>query len=754
MSKTFQPQGYQILEKIAEGGMSTVWKARQLSLDRLVAIKAMSPAYLPDADAWQRFKLEARAAARLSHPGIVQVFDAGESDGIPFIVMEFVEGHSLGEMIMRRGRLPEREALDIAEQAARALAYAWDKDCIIHCDIKPDNLMIAADGSVKVTDLGLARFIGLQRQKLDADKIVGTPNYTAPEQAQGVQDLDCRVDIYSLGATLYHMVTGRIPFEGSPGSSAMDRHVTDFLPDPVEIVADLQQPVAWLIEKMMVKDRAFRPAYWSVVLEDLTEVRQGRMPRDPLPEPGQSTVARSTKRVPSSRRDAVAAKTVPGVVRAVPKKKVVIKSDAAATSAGRLRVDRPTKSSSSRGILFETFALLVIGAMVYVFFFSGLPLRIRFRPLSEAISTAKPEPDAAAAAVGADKAAPEPARTAASETAPQIEAAPEPQPQAAEPELDEHGIWRDEVFRKGARAFNQALELYQNFQATRSDRSALSRAESLVREAVNAFESCKDRAPPAAKIEEHLQNAYRLLSDIRQSTLVDESPVPLADRVGKMSASGPAAQAAHPSEEAGGLRLSPTWNKVALGPSAIWEDLKVLLGPHGRPEVDTSPRPGLVLASQVTYLMPAEAAARALGAPLGVRRVLETPGYPWRSFNYYTLRGKFGDKFDQAYLVTDAANQVVALQLFTDVASPSEFQSREFSPKWRVYDLVLGQIVRWRELQVAHRVTSRDGVLIIQTELTDLEPMSRFAGRCEYRSALYLPQPVANLILARLEKAR
>lgn len=768
MSNPFHIPGYEIIEKLAEGGMSTVWKARQLSLDRLVAIKTMSAAYLPDEDAWQRFRLEAKAAARLSHPGIVQVYDAGEANGCPYIVMEFVEGHPLGEILLQRGRFSEREALDIAEQAARALAYAWDKDCIIHCDIKPDNLMMAADGTVKVLDLGLARFIGLQRQKTDGDLIVGTPNYTAPEQAEGVPDLDCRVDIYSLGATLYHMVTGRLPFAGSPGSSAMDRHISEYLPDPMEIVGDLQPPIVWLIEKMMVKDRAFRPAYWSVVLDDIAEVRQGRMPRDPLPEPGQSTVARSTRRLQAAPPREPARATAPGVARAAPKKVVVVKSElaSAAEVAQKQRAERPGIGL----MLFETLLLLTVAVIVYIFFFSGLPLRIRLRSTEEMMQIVR-SPEAPKGEVPPEKKVDTPAQPIEDE--PEVvvsepvavevaeEEAEGKEEEAVEQVTQEKGPWHDDVFMQGALAFNQAVAIYNEFQQSRQNRSLLPRAETLAREAANAFESCRDRAPAHVPIDEYLHNAYRLIADIRQSTLMEDAN-PLADRVRQeprreSPLPAPPSSLAAPSRtepKPGGLSLTPVWDHMTLSKGAVWEDWQRLLKQHTRAEVNTAPIPDLVIAGSITYLMPVAEAARVLGVPLGPKRILETPVFPYRSFSYYSLRGDFGGGFDRAYLVTDTANKVVAVQFFTDVASPSEWSPEAFSAAWRTYDLVLGRTKARRELQIAHRVASRGGLVVIQTELTDLEPMSRFSGRCEYRSILYLPQPIANLIRARLENAR
>ena len=569
-----QPQlnGYEIFGKIGSGGMSTVWKARQLSLDRTVAIKTLSAEFLPDEEARQRFRIEAQAAARLNHPGIVQVYDAGELGHIPYIVMEFVDGRSVGDMLADRGKLPELAAIKIVESVAYALGYAWDKDCIIHCDIKPDNLLVTRDGSVKVVDLGLARFIGLHRRSADGDTIIGTPNYTAPEQAEGLPDLDCRADIYSLGATLYHMLTGALPFAGSPGSSAMERHIRDFLPDPMELNAEISPGAAWLIEKMMVKDRAFRTPYWSSVREDMAAVRSGKMPYLPWPEPGQSTVARSARRLataPASRPEPDAERVESrGAAKAPPaRKKIVV------TAGAEPAATTPVVRAEPDGLgaaLFQTLLLGAIAAAVYFFFALDMPRKIGFRkpdlsPLNALVANSQPAaPAPIATPIATPVATPAPVQPVrpvprpAPETEPaevedpwqpadstwEMEEAGQPAFPAAEPAVPEiqrptapeaepdaepaapaarNGkvTWDNPDFIRGARAFNEAIELYKNYQKTREDRADLRRVETLARQAVRAFEGCRHLAPPDVNMDTYIRNAYHLIADVRQSTLMD-----------------------------------------------------------------------------------------------------------------------------------------------------------------------------------------------------------------------------------------
>jgi serine/threonine-protein kinase len=746
MRQFFQLPGYEIIEKLGEGGMSSVWKARQLSLDRFVAIKTLAPDFLADEDALRRFRVEALATARLNHPGIIQVFDAGESNGHPYIVMEYVDGRSLAEILIACGRLPEDEALKIVDAVAHALSYAWDRDCIMHCDVKPDNILISREGAVKVADLGLARFIGLHRSaSRDGALIIGTPNYAAPEQAEGVPDLDCRADIYALGATLYHMVTGHLPFAGSAGSSAMDRNVHDFLPDPMDVVPTLSAPTAWLIEKMMIKDRAHRPNFWSIVLMDVAEVRRGRMPLDPLPAPGQSTVARSANRPRVERPDTARARQMK--LRLAPEKKRPFAPVGASSGApAPMRRSRPVESAeraSARVALAQTLFLAALAALVYAIFFLGVAERIRLRPKSAQDAPVK---SSFAAHTPKDDAEPSHAVDWKVES-----------PAGATPRRTSTAVWRDETFLRGARAFNEAIALFKEYQSTRSDPALLSRAEALARDAVTAFEACRDRAPEGVEINEHIRNAQRLISDVRHSTLVDNAR-PIAEMMRReespLAPASSVAPQARTATSAPGLSISPVWNKMPLGHRAIWEDIRKLLSPHGQPAVQLEPAPDLIIIGQITYLMPAAAAARMLGARPGARRSLETPGFPDRSFSYYLLTGDFGEGFDQATLVVDAADRVVAVQLGRESPSPISLDPELFSLDWRVHNIIHGKLKSRRDWRIAHRVQARDGLVIVESEVAEPDPSQVYGlGRSKERVVLYLPQQVVNLVLARLENA-
>ena len=294
---TIQINGFEVIEKLGQGGMASVWKARQVSLDRTVAIKVLSDRLALDADDVRRFQEEAQAAAKLKHPGIVQVYDANAENGIYYFVMEYVAGYTVGDWVRRKGVLSEQDALLVAECVADALNYAWDRAGIIHCDIKPDNLIIDEDGTVKLADLGLARTIRAMGGDAEAPtEIMGTPAYISPEQAQGDPHLDFRADIYSLGAMLYHLVTGKMMFEGCHEDAVIDKQITDTVADPLEVNPSLSKAVCWLIERMTAKDPAKREGSWDAVRQDILRVRRGLLPIGKVLSSGDSTVRRCDRR--------------------------------------------------------------------------------------------------------------------------------------------------------------------------------------------------------------------------------------------------------------------------------------------------------------------------------------------------------------------------------------------------------------------------------------------------------------------------
>ena len=299
---TIDIPGFEVLEKLGQGGMATVWKARQVTLDRIVAVKVMHPGLGTDESDIERFRTEAQSAAKLKHPGIVQMYDANTMDDTYYFVMEFVAGYSVGDWIRRKTALTEEDALSIGVCIADALAYAWETQRIVHCDIKPDNVVIDADGTVKVVDLGLARSIrelGAQQ----TDEIMGTPAYIAPEQALGARRLDFHADMYSVGAMMYHMVTGRTMFDGGTDTEVLNSQVGQQVSDIFDLNQDVSEGFCWVLEKLLMKEQDNRYSTWEDLLADLDRVKEGLPPlAEPLPE-GMSSMSRSEERTVETYRD-------------------------------------------------------------------------------------------------------------------------------------------------------------------------------------------------------------------------------------------------------------------------------------------------------------------------------------------------------------------------------------------------------------------------------------------------------------------
>jgi serine/threonine-protein kinase len=212
---------YVLLDRLGEGGMGQVFRARHLRLDRIDALKVIRPEHVASPHAHARFLREARAAARLSHPNIVRVYDAGESGGTLFLAMEYLPGIDLARLVQAAGPLPPGEACDYLRQAALGLQHAHERG-LVHRDVKPANLLLAEEqGTIKILDMGLARLRPAEEEQsasglTESGTLMGTLDYMAPEQAMDPHGVDIRADLYSLGCTLYFLLTGRPPFPGGP----------------------------------------------------------------------------------------------------------------------------------------------------------------------------------------------------------------------------------------------------------------------------------------------------------------------------------------------------------------------------------------------------------------------------------------------------------------------------------------------------------------------------------------------------------
>ncbi|HWC86570.1 MAG TPA: protein kinase [Solirubrobacteraceae bacterium] len=260
---------YRLAARIAAGGMSTVYRAFDETLERQVAIKLMNREVSADSDQLERFRREARAVAQLNHPHVVGVIDAGEDEGRPYIVFEYVEGETLKERIRRHGRLEVSEALAYAIEIGRALGAAHARH-IVHRDVKPQNVLIDEEGSAKVTDFGIART--LEEDGLTADgRVLGTTDYVSPEQALG-HHVTGQSDLYSVGIVLYEMLTGEVPFKGENQVAVAMKHVREALPDVQNKRPEVSAALASVLDRATAKRIEDRYANDTELIADLEDV--------------------------------------------------------------------------------------------------------------------------------------------------------------------------------------------------------------------------------------------------------------------------------------------------------------------------------------------------------------------------------------------------------------------------------------------------------------------------------------------------
>jgi eukaryotic-like serine/threonine-protein kinase len=278
--KKFEIPGYEIIEKLGKGSMGLVFKARQTSVERIVAVKVLLDTLAQNKEFIKRFQREAKIAAKLQHNNIVNAIDAGEVEGHHYFVMEYVEGATIKDELDKNKVFDEKVALKIVLAVADAMKHAHERG-LIHRDIKPENVILTKDGQVKLADLGLARLTADEKWAMsEAGMAIGTPYYISPEQVRGQVDVDIRGDIYSLGATLYHMVTGRVPYPGETPQEVMRKHVDKnaLLIPPDHINTKLSSGLGVVVETMMSKNRDQRYRSPDDLILDLKCLQQGESP--------------------------------------------------------------------------------------------------------------------------------------------------------------------------------------------------------------------------------------------------------------------------------------------------------------------------------------------------------------------------------------------------------------------------------------------------------------------------------------------
>lgn len=261
---------YEIVEKIGGGGMALVYKARCNLLNRFVAIKVLRPEFINDKDLLDKFRKESQAAASLSHPNIVNVYDVGEEDDVYYIVMEYVNGKTLKELIKEKGRLSKEEILDFSRQIALALKHAHSNH-IVHRDIKPHNILITEDNRAKVTDFGIA-LAATSSTITNTGSIIGSVHYFSPEQARGGYT-DEKSDLYSLGIVMYEMATGRLPFEGDAPITVALKHIQENPEAPSKYNPSISKSLEAIIIKLMQKEQSARYINASELIEDLYKAK-------------------------------------------------------------------------------------------------------------------------------------------------------------------------------------------------------------------------------------------------------------------------------------------------------------------------------------------------------------------------------------------------------------------------------------------------------------------------------------------------
>ena len=258
---------YELEELVGTGGMSSVFRARDRQLERRVAIKILHQHYARDPEYLERFRREARAVARLSHPNIVTVIDRGDDDGRQYIVFEYVEGENLKELVIRSGRLPVRRALGLALAVADGLAFAHNHG-LVHRDVKPQNVLLNSEGEVKVTDFGIARSLHVDQGVTQTGTVLGTGEYLAPEQASG-KPVSPATDVYSLGVVLWELLAGDVPFVGENFVAVALRHVNEPPPSLRERRPDVSARLEAAVDRALAKDPAQRFASMAAFAKEL-----------------------------------------------------------------------------------------------------------------------------------------------------------------------------------------------------------------------------------------------------------------------------------------------------------------------------------------------------------------------------------------------------------------------------------------------------------------------------------------------------
>jgi len=274
-----QITGFEILRKTGDIGSIQLFEARQLSLDRLVTLKVLEPKFSANLGEVKDFVHQARNVAHFKHPNVIEIYDIGEENGVFYVAVEHVVGKTLREIVDESGPMPFRRAVKVAEQACEALQAAWEKANLVHRAISPDTILISEEGWVKIAGFGQALPTDMRTLEafIKAGLLNGNTHYMTPEQASEKAHLDTRTDMYSMGATLYYILTGKEPFQERSGVDALKRHIAEKLDHPREVVKSIPATMGLLLAKMMMKEPSNRYSNWEQLLSDLNKVAHGKI---------------------------------------------------------------------------------------------------------------------------------------------------------------------------------------------------------------------------------------------------------------------------------------------------------------------------------------------------------------------------------------------------------------------------------------------------------------------------------------------
>jgi len=302
--------GFELKKLLGKGGMGEVYLARQLSMDRDVAVKILPSSFSLKEENIRRFRQEVAMAAKLKHANIVRALEAGEDAGVHFLAMDLVEGEGIHQRLEKRGPFSEADARKLLEKLVRALDHIWTRHEMVHRDIKPANIMLDEEDEPMLMDLGLGKVVGEEHGVTVSSALMGTPNYMSPEQVMGEKNLDFRTDMYCLGVTLYHLLTDRVPFRGKNVMDVLHKQTTESLPDVREVRPEISEAMAEMIERMTAKRPDDRYSSWSELLTDLESVEgeseTGLPVARQVAQPGDDSETAESKTGPNRRLLAIA----------------------------------------------------------------------------------------------------------------------------------------------------------------------------------------------------------------------------------------------------------------------------------------------------------------------------------------------------------------------------------------------------------------------------------------------------------------